>query len=269
MFFFFLSLSSFASPRQDMVHVAEQTSTCNRSLGRLSTDPAYLYSVQKNGDPKEILLATTILKHLQKSSSLHSVYTVLQAERRKTANDIPTSLAVYSCQLLNAYPERTIAKKVAQEIHGSFWLNPCLPLLVHFAPKEPLIWSVLIQESTLFPNTNDIHKLLSRKGSVFTPVLFDQFLIAKTAAEVDLLSNVIWGLLPPVISPQLKMALKKAQEFGPLRTGNVEQQRTLHTAFRRATDHLSQRFLANKDTRIDTNPYQEQLGAALYGALCR
>ena len=140
---------------------------------------------------------------------------------------------------------------------------------MEFSLDDPSIWDVLMRESTSFPNDNDIKKHLSRKGSISVVRLFQQLRNATSASEVDMLSSIIWGLLPPQIPEQFIQEFNEALRLGPKRVGGIQHQKQLFRSFYTAMDSLSQRIHAPQDARVYTQEYQFDLGGKLLQSLCR
>ena len=238
-------------------------------MERLLISKMGLKKIQRTGTPKEILIATTILNYHDRKSSMKPVLDVLLSQKELSDKEIPTQIAVDACFLLNAYPQQEIATLVSQNIHRPLWLNPCLPLLVEFSLQDSSIWTVLTREMASFPNDNDIRKHLARKGSAATILLFQKLKNAKTVKEVDILSSIIWGLIPPEPLPTLSKDLKSSQRLGAKRVGSIEHQKELNRAYQVAIDGLIQRVQAPKDARVFTQAYKFDLGRGLLKSLCR
>ena len=252
-----------------MNHILQQTSLCSQALERMFSAQSFLKKIQRTGTPKEILTATTILNYHDHDLSMKPVVDLLIKEQQQASIQMPTQIAVDSCFLLNAYPQKEIALIVAKQIQRPFWLNPCLPLLVEYSLQENSIWSVLTHEMASFPNDNDIKKHLSRKGSPAIFLLLHKLSQATTIEEVEILSSIIWGLIPPDVPNRFLQEVAELQRLGPLRTGNKEHQKEVIRIFQEAIDGLIKRVHAPKDARVRTPPYQFDLRSGLLKSLCR
>ena len=267
LFLFCIVLS--ASPRADMKQIMDRTSQCSSSLERITQSKGFLLKVQRTGTLKERLTASTILKYHYPDTSIMPVVDVLFSQNEDSSSEMPTQIAVDACFLLNAYPDRQVATLVSQNINRPFWLNPCLSLLVEYSLQDPELWSVLVGEMTSFPNDHDIKNQLARKGSDAVVPLFQKLRSSKTTEEVDMLSSIVWGLIPPKIPSQLLQELHEAQRLGPRRTGGIHLQKELGVSFHKAMDSLSKRIQAPPDSRVYTQKSQYDLGKGLLKSLCR
>ena len=260
MLLFFWGGFALSSPQQDFRIILSREEECDSAVLRLLPQHAYLRTQEQHKDLDYRLLAQSLLllekQHIDEDSLLLEINSIKQ----KTQGPIPPHRIVHMCTMLQIHSTHRAASHLISAGFTGLWLHPCLPILINRSFEDTNIWNFLATQSQGFPNQNEIRTHFKRKGSERLIFFMKKLPYLKSEAEISLVHDLIWGLVPPTIPVEAEELLRTAQENGPLSLFSDTKQRVFVQKYRAAIDSLVMRFRSHRDARIsmdstDIDPY--------------
>ncbi|MEC7985244.1 MAG: hypothetical protein VX278_08765 [Myxococcota bacterium] len=245
-----------AAPQDDFRRVLEQRSDCEQAQARLRSSPSYLKSQLRNSNPERLLLASYLLLFQEEKKEeffLPLAQRFTQAWEGRT-QESPSLWAKKACMVLAASQSGVAAREVALSGATGLWMHDCIPLLGRADLSDQSIWNVLVRESQVVFNRNEVRTYLKRRGSDSFLFYVEKFGHVLPAESYTLLADVILGLTPKNVPSKALDYIQFYQKRGApmlLDYGSQERKEFI-SLYDQTLDRLGDHFSLSPDHRVDT-----------------